>query len=105
MKQILSDESKSYIVECHSVSIIPRKLVDHTFVLRVPSTTIYYDRLSERNYPSAKIQENVDCEIMQVVWMEAVEYFGPESVTVLLSETQQHLEEALAEALETIKEL
>lgn len=37
--------------------------------------------------------------------MEAVDYFGPENVTVLISETQEHLQEALTEALETIKEL
>lgn len=102
---MLADETKNYIVECHSVSTVPKKLIHHTFVLRVPSTTIYYDRLAARNYPKAKISENVDCEIMQVVWMDAVDYFGPENVTVLISETQEHLQEALTEALETIKEL
>lgn len=101
----MADESKNYIVECHSVSIIPKKLISHTFVLRVPSTIIFFDRLEARKYPRAKISENVDCEIMQVVWMDAVEWFGPENVTVLVSETMQNLEEALAEALETIKEL
>ncbi len=87
------------------MSIVPRKLIDHVFVLRVPSTTVYFDRLAARNYPKVKIEENVDCEIMQVVWMEAVERFESDNVTVFVSETESHIEDALQEALEVITSL
>ena len=37
--------------------------------------TVLYDRLQARNYRDNKIQENVECEIMQVVLEEARESY------------------------------
>lgn len=102
---MLADESQNFILETHTVSLVPQQAIDHVFVLRTADTSIYYDRLAARNYPAAKIEENVDCEIMQVVWMEAVERFGEESVSVFISEQPAHIQDAINEALEIIKEL
>lgn len=105
LKEILSDEESNIIIESHTISLIPRKFIDHVFVLRVPSTTVYYDRLAARGYSQTKIEENIDCEIMQVVWDEAVERFESENVTVFISEIESHLEDALLEAIEIIDDL
>lgn len=93
----------NWIIESHTISIIPKKAIDHVFILRVPSTSLYYDRLASRGYSKAKIDENMDCEIMQVVWQEAVETFDEEDCTVLKNETNKDLSEAIDEAVEVIK--
>jgi adenylate kinase len=33
--------------------------------------TVLYERLERRNYPQAKVTENVECEIMMVLLQEA----------------------------------
>lgn len=93
------------IIETHTIEVVPRKLVDHVFVLRAPSTALYYDRLAARSYPKAKIEENLDCEIMQVIWMDAVERFGEENVSAFISETQDQIQEALDDAVAAIRSL
>lgn len=100
---MLSDDTLNHILETHSVSVVPKQAIDLVFVLRTADTSIYYDRLAARKYPAAKIEENVDCEIMQVVWMEAVERFGEEAVTVFISEQPAHIQDAVNEAMEIIK--
>lgn len=103
LKELLAEPG--WIVESHTVSVIPKDLIDYTFILRVPSTALYYDRLAARGYPKAKIEENVDCEIMQVVWQEAVERFGEEACDVVVNETPEQLADAVDEAIETFREL
>jgi adenylate kinase len=63
------------VIESHSVGCVPRKLVDKVVVLQV-STEVLYDRLSSRIYSKRKIEENMDCEIMQVVLEEAADRFS-----------------------------
>jgi broad-specificity NMP kinase len=55
--------------------------------------TIIYDRLAARGYSANKIQENVECEIMQVVVEEARESYQPEILVILTSNNLDDMEE------------
>lgn len=54
--------------------------------------TILYDRLAQRGYDSAKIQENVTCEIMQVIADEARESYREEIVEMMQSNSVEDVE-------------
>lgn len=60
-------------------------------VLRTNSTTLY-DRLRARNYPESKLQENLDCEIMEVLLEEARESYNDEIVVELQSNDAEDIE-------------
>lgn len=62
------------IVDFHSPEIFPERWFDLVLVLRV-NTQILYDRLNKRGYNSKKIDENMSCEIMNVVSEEAHESY------------------------------
>ena len=61
-------------------------------VLRADSTTLY-DRLAAREYPDAKLQENMDSEIMEVLLQEARDAFAEEIVIELQSNEPGDMEE------------
>lgn len=46
----------------------------------------------DRKYPEAKLQENLDSEIMEVLLAEAREAFAPEIVVELTSNTADEME-------------
>lgn len=54
--------------------------------------TLLYDRLKNRNYSQNKIQENVECEIMQVVLEEAKESYKSDILVVLTSNSLEEME-------------
>jgi adenylate kinase len=60
-------------------------------VLRA-DTDIHYDRLKERKYDQKKLDENVDCEIMQVILEDARDTYPPEIVIELKSNTMEDLD-------------
>lgn len=62
------------LIDFHSITVFPKYWIDLVVVLRTDSTALY-DRLRERNYAPAKILENVECEIMQVLLEEASDAF------------------------------
>ena len=64
-------------------------------VLRTDNTVLY-DRLVRRGYKQAKLTENVECEIMQVVLEEARESYAEEIVHELPSNTVEDMESAVA---------
>lgn len=67
------------VIETHTPSVLPRKLVRHCIVLQC-ETHVLYDRLTDRQYSARKREENVQAEIMQVVREEAVECLGERRV-------------------------
>jgi adenylate kinase len=71
IKEVTSD---ILIIESHSVDSIPRNMIDRIIVLKT-STDIHFDRLKLRGYSNPKIQENIDCEIMQVVYEDVINRF------------------------------
>lgn len=61
-------------------------------MLRAPSATLY-DRLRARNYAEAKLQENMDAELMDVLLTEARDAFDPALVVELQSATTDDVDE------------
>ena len=85
---ILEVRTDILIIESHTINVIPRKLVDLVILLKT-STNIHFDRLVSRGYSNEKIQENIDCEIMQVVHEDVVNRFPNTPITVFESHTHE----------------
>ena len=79
----------------HACELFPERWFDLVLVLRVGTETLY-DRLTARGYPEPKLQENLQCEIMQVVLEEAREAYAAEVVVELRNESEADLESMLA---------
>ena len=71
--------------------MFPESWIDLVVVLRTDSTQLY-DRLKARNYPDAKLQENIDSEIMEVLLSEARESYDKNIVVELRSNDTDDLE-------------
>lgn len=80
------------IVDWHCCDIFPERLIDLVVVLRTDNS-ILYDRLKKRDYKDNKIQENLDCEIMEVVVQDAREAYAPEIVIELQLSTVEQMDE------------
>jgi len=79
------------VVDYHSSELFPERWFDLVVVLRTDNTVLY-GRLEARGYSDAKIQENVECEIMQVPVDEAREAYKPEIIVELTSNTLDDME-------------
>ncbi|TDZ14137.1 Adenylate kinase isoenzyme 6-like protein HBR1 [Colletotrichum orbiculare MAFF 240422] len=84
-----------YLIDWHACDLFPRSWVDLVVVLRVDSNTLY-DRLTARKYPEAKLQENLDSEIMEVLSQEARDAFDEEIIVELTSNTSDEMETNVA---------
>ena len=91
--------SGGYILDWHACDLFPRSWIDLVVVLRADSTKLY-GRLKARNYPEAKLQENLDSEIMEVLLDEAREAYDEEIVVELRSDEAQDVD-ANVERIET----
>lgn len=80
------------IIDWHACDLFPKSWIDLVVVLRVGSATLY-DRLKARDYPEAKLQENLDSELMDVLIQEAREAYDEEIVIELRSEESEEMEE------------
>lgn len=80
------------VVDWHCCDIFPERLIDLVVVLKL-DTSVLYDRLQKRGYKDNKIQENLDCEIMEVVWQDAAGAYIPEIVVPLQSNTVEDMDE------------
>ncbi|CCI42620.1 unnamed protein product [Albugo candida] len=99
MEEIL--EQGGQIIDFHSCDFFPERYFDLVIVLQT-SNTILYDRLMARNYNEKKLQENIQCEIMQVVLQEAMESYPTEIVQALNNETVDCMEQNLQRILQWI---
>ncbi|KAF9162032.1 hypothetical protein DFQ27_006081 [Actinomortierella ambigua] len=80
------------IVDFHSCDIFPERWFDLVIVLRTDNGVLY-PRLEGRGYNSKKINENMECEIMQVVLEEARDSYAEEIVVELQSNSLEEMEE------------
>lgn len=71
--------------------MFPRSWIDLVIVLRTDSTRLY-DRLTARQYPERKLQENLDSEIMQVLLEEARQSYDEEIIVELDSNESGDIE-------------
>jgi adenylate kinase len=80
------------IVDWHCCDIFPERLIDLVVVLRT-DTALLHDRLQKRDYRNNKIQENIDCEIMDVILQDARDAYIPEIVIELPSNTADEMDD------------
>jgi adenylate kinase len=85
---ILESKSEILIIECHSITSLPRNLIDQIILLKA-STSVHFDRLTKRGYSNQKIQENIDCEIMQVILEDVINRFPNIPLEVFDNHTQE----------------
>lgn len=85
-------EKGGAIVDWHCCDIFPERLIDLVVVLRT-ETSLLFDRLQKRNYKDNKIQENLDCEIMEVIMQDARESYIPEIVIELFSNSAEEMDD------------
>eukprot|EP01039_Chlorochromonas_danica_P002391 gene2392-2623_t len=84
-------EEGGQVVDFHSCDLFPERWFDLVLVLQV-NTEVLFDRLAERGYNEKKRSENLECEIMQVVWEEAQESYDEAIVHALPSNTPEDLD-------------
>ena len=79
------------IVDFHTPEIFPERWFELVLVL-TSETNVLYDRLESRGYNEAKRNENMECEIMQVVLDAAKDSYDENIVQVMASNTPQDIE-------------
>lgn len=87
----LSRGKNGIVVDYHSCDFFPERWFDLVLVLRA-DTDVLFDRLVKRGYSEKKRDENMECEIMQVVLGEAKESYAAEIVYEVPSNTLEDLE-------------
>ncbi|XWS36588.1 hypothetical protein CRYUN_Cryun20dG0097500 [Craigia yunnanensis] len=75
-------EEGGNIVDYHGCDFFPERWFDLLIVLQTDNTLLY-DRLSKRGYEGAKLSNNIECEIFQVLLEEAKESY-PEDIVIAL---------------------
>lgn len=85
-------EKGGILVDWHCCDIFPERLIDLVVVLRTDNK-ILFDRLNKRGYKENKVQENLDCEIMEVILQDARESYIPEIVIELMSNSAEEMDE------------
>jgi adenylate kinase len=89
MEPLMSEGGK--IVDYHSCDFFPERWFDLVLVL-TSTTEVLYDRLQSRGYSQKKIDENMECEIMQIVAESAAESYQAEIVHCVPSNTIEDME-------------
>lgn len=80
------------IVDYHGSDFFPKRWFDIVFVLRT-DTAFLHDRLSDRGYSQKKLDNNLECEIFQMMLEEAKESYDENIVHELRSNTMEDFEE------------
>mmetsp|Transcript_24563 Transcript_24563/g.36043 ORF Transcript_24563/g.36043 Transcript_24563/m.36043 type:complete len:187 (+) Transcript_24563:137-697(+) len=106
MEQMLTtaaEEGTGVVVDFHSCEIFPERWFDLVLVLRA-NTTVLFDRLKERGYSDKKRNENMECEIMQIVLDEAKASYEAEIIQEVPSNTLEELESNVARVSQWTKQ-
>lgn len=80
------NEDRGIICDYHACELFPERWFDLVLVLRT-TTNVLFDRLAKRGYSDRKRDQNMECEIMQVVLEEAKENYAQEVVHEVTSDT------------------
>ncbi|SMY27192.1 unnamed protein product [Zymoseptoria tritici ST99CH_1A5] len=84
-------EEGGQIVDWHACDLFPPSLIDLVCVVRCDNKLLY-DRLKARNYGEKKLEENMDCEIMEVLLQEARDAYDEHIVVELKSESTEDID-------------
>ncbi|XP_034547351.1 adenylate kinase isoenzyme 6 [Notolabrus celidotus] len=82
------------IVDYHGCDLFPERWFHIVFVLRTDNTQLY-NRLESRGYTGKKLQDNVQCEIFQTIYEEAMEAYSHEIVHQLPSNSPDDVDQNL----------
>lgn len=88
-ESIIESTNGGNIFDTHLCGCFDPKWFDLVIVLRCDNTKLY-DRLQKRNYSQKKIQENVEAEIMQIIYDEALQTFDKNIVIQLKNDNIDH---------------
>ncbi|KAF8817905.1 TAF9 Rna polymerase II, TATA box binding protein (TBP)-associated factor isoform 2 family protein [Cardiosporidium cionae] len=83
------------IVDFHGCDFLDPLLFDAVFILRTENG-ILYKRLEQRSYSADKIQQNIECEIFQVILDEAFETFPDDKIFEFQNDTIEQLQENIS---------
>ncbi|KPI95106.1 Adenylate kinase isoenzyme 6 [Papilio xuthus] len=83
-------EKGGNIVDYHGSEFFPERWFDGVFVIRT-NNTILYDRLVARGYSGKKLEDNIQCEIFEVLLEEAQNSYKADIVRELQNNTQEQL--------------
>lgn len=78
------------IVDYHCCELFPERWFDLVVVLQTDNS-ILYDRLTNRGYMGQKLQNNMECEIFQVLREEAEESYAHDIIMTMTSNTIEDL--------------
>lgn len=92
------------LLDHHSVDWFPERWIQLVVVLRT-STHILHDRLTARNYTPTKRDENMQAEIMQVVFDEARESYPKVPLMELMSDSVEQQQSNLSVVSKAIANL
>lgn len=84
-------EEGGQIIDWHACDLFPPSLIDLVVVVRCENGLLY-DRLKGRGYQGKKLEENLDCEIMEVLLQEARDAYDGEIVVELHSEKTEDID-------------
>ncbi|KRX08112.1 P-loop containing nucleoside triphosphate hydrolase [Pseudocohnilembus persalinus] len=90
------------IVDFHSCDFFPERWFDMVILLRCDNTNLF-DRLQARNYTQKKIQENIECEILEVTSQEVFESYNKDIIVELQNSKQEDMEKNLNIVIEGLK--
>ncbi|MFQ5832726.1 MAG: adenylate kinase family protein [Candidatus Thorarchaeota archaeon] len=78
--QEIEDLDRRIVAEGHYIDLVPYSSVARVFVLRTHPEVLKH-RLIQRGWPKAKIEENVEAEVIGVCQLDAYEAYGEDMVT------------------------
>ncbi|XP_037657050.1 adenylate kinase isoenzyme 6 [Choloepus didactylus] len=91
------------IVDYHGCDFFPERWFHIVFVLRTDNSVLY-KRLETRGYSEKKLQDNIQCEIFQVLYEEAMASYREEIVHQLPSNNPEELENNINQILKWIEQ-
>ncbi|KAK1284502.1 hypothetical protein QJS10_CPB21g00343 [Acorus calamus] len=83
-------EEGGNIVDYHGCDFFPERWFDRVVVLQT-NNSILYDRLTSRGYMGAKLMNNIECEIFQVLLEEARTSYAEDIVISLQSDSVEDI--------------
>ncbi|KAF3341600.1 P-loop containing nucleoside triphosphate hydrolases superfamily protein [Carex rostrata] len=89
------------IVDYHGCEFFPERWFDLVVVLQTDNS-ILHDRLTSRGYMGAKLTNNIECEIFQVLLEEARESYASEIIMPLRSDNVEDISNNVATLTEWI---
>ncbi|XP_072956985.1 adenylate kinase isoenzyme 6 homolog [Typha angustifolia] len=83
-------EEGGNIVDYHGCDFFPERWFDRVVVLQTDNS-ILHDRLTSRGYMGAKLTNNIECEIFQMLLEEARESYAEDVVVALRSDNVEDI--------------